>query len=140
MKILKIIFTVLILIGFGVSFYLTSLHYAEKEPVCGISFSNCDAVLTSEYSVLFGIPLALLGIIFYSTTFVLFLILIFKKMTKENKQKMTQLIFALEFAGVLFSVYFTYLQFFVIKAFCPYCLTSAVVTLLLFLLSSKLRN
>ena len=136
----KIIFVILILIGLGVSSYLTSLHYAEKEPVCGVSFSNCDAVLTSEYSVMFGVPLALMGVIFYSTTFILFLFFIFKNLSDENRSKLANGIFALEFTGVLFSAYFTYLQFFVIKAFCPYCLTSAVVTLLLFLLSFRLKE
>ncbi|MCB9796202.1 MAG: thioredoxin domain-containing protein [Alphaproteobacteria bacterium] len=56
-------------LGAGVSVYLTMSHYAAQsgaESVCNINETfNCDAVNTSAYSELFGVPIAVLGLGFY---------------------------------------------------------------------------
>ena len=136
MKFFRFIFIILILIGLGVSFYLTFLHFSQTSAICGSNeiFNNCDSVLESEYAEILGIPIALLGIVFYFSTLILFLFSIFKK----NKIFINLLFFA-EIIGIIFSAIFTYIQFFIIKALCPYCLTSAIVTLILFLLSFYLK-
>ena len=48
--------------GVGIAGYLTYVHYAGLHPICGISH-GCETVQTSVYSNLFGIPVALLGLI-----------------------------------------------------------------------------
>lgn len=137
MKMLKSLFIILILIGVGVSSYLTFLHYSQIPAVCGVSeiFASCDSVLSSKYSKLFGIPVALLGVFFYIATLFVFIFLISKK-----KKIFLTLLLLLESTGLIFSIIFTYLQFFVIKTLCPYCLTSALVTFLLFSLSFYFKN
>ncbi len=132
MKFFKVIFIALGMVGLGVSSYLTFLHFSQTSAFCRIGeiFSNCDVVLQSKYSEILGIPVALLGMIFYFSTLVIFLLLVYKK-----SKIFLRLLFFIEMIGVIFSAIFTYIQFFVIEALCPYCLTSAVVTMLLFLLS-----
>lgn len=136
MKFIKIIIVGLLLIGLGVSAYLTYLHYRQVPAVCGTGsvFSNCESVLHSKYSEIYGIPMALLGVVFYVATLILSGLILFR-----NKRVFIELLFWLELTGVIFSTGLTYLQFFVLRAVCPYCLTSAIVTFLVFGLSWLLK-
>ena len=142
MKIIKGAIVVLILVGLAISVYLTSLHYAQTidtqtPTICGASelFSNCGSVLRSEYSEIYGVPMALLGVFFYLSALILIVLTFFK-----NSEIFVKLLFWLEVVGLVFSGVLTYLQFFVLKAVCPYCLTSAIVTLLVFCLSFYLKK
>ena len=140
MKITKNIIIILILVGLAVSVYLTKLHYAQDlnstPAMCGISevFSNCNSVLQSKYSEFFGIPTAVLGVLFYVTA----LVIVITSLLKQDRI-FIKLLFWLELVGVIFSVILTYLQFFVLRAVCPYCLTSAIVTILVFGFSFYLK-
>jgi len=97
-------------------------------PPC--TLGGCEQVLASQYSKIFGIPLALIGAVYY--LIVLGLALAYLKL-KNNK-------IILAFLGVtlfrfLFSVFFISLQVFVIGAVCDYCLASAAISTILFVLS-----
>src|SRR3989338_3390816 len=66
---------VLVLLGIIDSGYLTYEHYAKTVPPCSTSiFIDCGKVLRSKYAVMFGIPLAVIGVIHYGllTIFPLF--------------------------------------------------------------------
>src|SRR3989344_2796051 len=52
------------LAGFFDSAYLTILHYKNVIPPCAIA-KGCETVLTSRFSVFFGIPIALIGSLFF---------------------------------------------------------------------------
>src|SRR3989338_4253784 len=65
------------LAGFFDSAYLTILHYKNVIPPCAIA-KGCETVLTSRFSVFFGIPIALIGSLFFLA--LIFLLLL------ENKQ------------------------------------------------------
>jgi uncharacterized membrane protein len=59
------------LAGIGVSIYLTLLHYAGIVPACPESGTiNCEAVLTSSYSVIAGttIPTSAAGIVWFAVS------------------------------------------------------------------------
>ena len=62
-------------IGFLDSAYLTILHYQHVIPPCTVT-NGCETVLTSSYSQIFGIPIALLGAGFYISIIVLSLLLL----------------------------------------------------------------
>jgi len=116
---------ILIVAGLTDSVYLTVKHFSHIVPPCTINsflpiLSDCGKVLTSRYSTVFGIPLALFGIIHYS---ILLLAFVF------SKKRIAGYILILEsFAGAFFSLYFMYLQLFVIVSICIYCSLSALIS------------
>ncbi len=118
------IFFALILLGFADSVFLTWEHYTMTSIGCPISpWINCLAVTSSKYSEIFGIPLALLGSIYY--VFLFFFL--------TRKETMFKHFFLLTSSfGVLFSLYLIYIQAFAIGLFCLYCLASAVISFLIF--------
>ena len=92
---------------------------------------DCESVLDSEYSKFLGISNVYWGLLFYlilSSMGVLIL------NSDGNKQKYFRLIRLLMIcAGLLYSIYLIYTQYFVLGEFCALCLMSAVVTTLLFI-------
>ena len=128
---------ILILAFFGLadSAYLAQ-HEASGTPLlCNIQNpSGCNVVAASQYSHIFGIPLAEFGILFYGILFVLAAleIVIFDRLLRRVLQ-------AVSLIGVAASLYFTLIQAFVIRAFCIYCLVSALITLLIFILASLIE-
>ena len=124
------LFLVLAFIGFFDATYLTVKHFLGAIPPCSI-VEGCEKVLTSEYAVIAGIPIALVGSIYYST---LFLLTIFS-FSLEGK-KYFILASRLSVLGFLVSLWLVYLQLFVVKAVCLYCVFSAVVSMLLFCLGA----
>jgi dihydroorotate dehydrogenase subfamily 2 len=118
------VFLILILLGFADSVFLTWEHYTMTSIGCPISpWINCLAVTSSKYSEIFGIPLALLGSIYY--VFLFFFL--------TRKETMFKHFFLLTSSfGVLFSLYLIYIQAFAIGLFCLYCLASAAISFLIF--------
>ena len=107
--------------GVGIAGYLTYVHYAGLHPICGISH-GCETVQTSAYASLFGVPVALLGLITYV------LILISFRSKHENGLLAG---YVLTLIGFGFSVYLTYREVFTIHAICSWCVSSAIVFTLL---------
>ncbi len=127
MKIVQIfIFLILIAIGFADSVFLTYEHYALTNIGCPVSpWINCLAVTTSKYSEIFGIPLALFGVIYY------LLMGIFVYFGRTSKMFRHFFIITSTF-GALFSVYLIFVQAVLLKVFCAYCLLSAATSFLIF--------
>lgn len=115
-------------LGFADATYLTNEHYFSIPLPCTI-FHGCETVLTSPYSVIFGIPVALLGVLYYLTVFILLVCAI--DMQKKICARLAMVCTPL---GFLASLYFVYLQIFVIKALCLYCMVSATTSTILFIL------
>ena len=120
---------VIALIGFADATYLTVEHFQGVIPPC--TLSGCEYVLTSHFSSLFGIPTALLGSIYYLVISVGVFLYIDTKKTAILKYTLLLTVF-----GFLFSLWFLYLQAFVIHAFCQYCLVSATTSTFLFVCSA----
>jgi uncharacterized membrane protein len=124
---------ILALAGLGVALYLTIIETTAVPAVCG-PIGDCNAVQQSSYSRVFGlIPVGVLGILGY------LVILVAWAWGRFRSGALAGLaapgIFACSFFGTLFSVYLTYLELFVIKAVCIWCLSSAVIITLLMLAS-----
>src|SRR5579863_2931966 len=55
------------IVGFGISMYLTIDHFQGIAPICSSKgFVNCELVTTSKYSYILGIPVSLLGLLFFT--------------------------------------------------------------------------
>lgn len=125
LKIAALIFFAVSAVGFADATYLTVKHYLGGVPPCTIH--GCEVVLTSAQSEIMGIPVALLGALYYAAILALALAYLASK-------KETVLRHAAYFttAGLIASAYFVYLQLFVIGAICLYCMLSATTSTLLF--------
>lgn len=93
--------------GLVISAYLTWTHSQGTAPVC--VGGGCEMVQTSRYSVILGIPVALLGRIAYAG-------LLSSAVIRSEVAALLGLFIAL--VGVLFSAYLTWLEVFVIRAIC----------------------
>jgi len=127
LKIIATLFSVVSALGLLDAGYLTYKHYLGGVPPCTIR--GCEVVLTSAQSEIAGIPVALLGALYYATILALTLLYIISK--KEMVIRHTAYLTP---AGFLASAYFVYLQLFVIKSICIYCMASATTSTLLFAL------
>lgn len=127
-----LIITVLILsfVGFIDATYLSIEHFLGQVPPCNISVFNCASVTQSQYSLIFGIPVALFGSVYY---LVMLIVSIFTLSGGISKYLKLFLVF-LTPVGFIFSLYFLSIQAFIIKAWCVYCVFSALVSIALFVL------
>ncbi len=125
---------VLSFLGIADSWYLGVSEVKDTPLTCNIAGLNgCNAVAQSVYSHLFGIPVGIYGLIFYILVFVAAASLLF-----YDHRRTYQVLFVLGWIGLLASCIFVYVQFFIIKALCVYCLGSAAVSLLVCLLTQQL--
>ncbi|MBI2990103.1 MAG: vitamin K epoxide reductase family protein [Candidatus Magasanikbacteria bacterium] len=115
------------LFGFSDASYLSFKDYMGQIPSCSI-LKGCETVATSSYSHVLGLPVALLGALYYFLILILTIAYLDRK--KENLLRYTAYF---TWAGLLASLWFTYLQVFVIKAICLYCIGSALSSSLLFI-------
>jgi len=104
--------------------YLAVEHLAGRSVKCTI-VSGCSEVLSSQYATVAGFPLALIGAIAY---FVVFSLGTLAAFGYRGAARLLPLVVGLMF---ITSVWLIYLQAFVIKAFCQFCLLSALVTFVL---------
>lgn len=116
---------VLALLGLAVSGYLAYVEITQTAAVCG-PVGECNVVQSSDYARVLGIPVAVLGIVNYLAILGLWII---NRMAAVKWQRPTAWSLLLVTAfGVLFSIYLTLLELFVIDAVCMWCLSSAVIT------------
>ena len=91
---------------------------------CGAS-GGCEVVQTSRWAVLLGQPVALYGVIGYLA--ILIVALAALRPVALVQRGWSILLTGLATIGVLFTVYLTYLELFVIHALCRWCVGSAVI-------------
>jgi uncharacterized membrane protein len=115
---------VLALVGLTDALYLTIQHLAGSSVPCSVT-GGCEEVLTSSYAVVAGIPLAAVGAAAYFSVFSLSILTLF------GYHIAATLLRPLVVIMVLVSLWLFYLQAFVIRAFCQFCLLSAAITIAL---------
>jgi uncharacterized membrane protein/thiol-disulfide isomerase/thioredoxin len=125
----------LCIIGLGVAGYLAYVETLQVEAVCG-PVGDCNTVQQSEYARLFGIlPIGLLGMAGYIAILGAWA---FQWLPVDKMVDLSALVMlAMTTFGTLFSIYLTFLEPFVIGATCAWCLSSAVISTALMLLSIK---
>jgi uncharacterized membrane protein len=130
---------VLSVIGIAVSFYLTYIEYTQAPVVCG-PVGDCTSVQQSQYAKLFGlVPIGLVGIIGYLGVMVVWIAA--RKTSGATQKLLDFILWVLAWLGVLFSIYLTFLEPFVIGATCMWCISSAMVmTLLLWATTGRAKN
>ncbi|OGL66526.1 hypothetical protein A2856_02435 [Candidatus Uhrbacteria bacterium RIFCSPHIGHO2_01_FULL_63_20] len=99
----------------------------------GESF-DCDVVNKGPYSVLFGIPVALIGILGY--LFLLAAALLKRRDMRDRN--LTRILLAAAAGGTAFALYLTGIEAFVLRVWCLLCISSQVSILLILVLSYSL--
>jgi uncharacterized membrane protein len=124
-----LVIIVLAVLGLFVAGYLSWSHYSGEPVYCGGS-NSCELVNSSRFAFLGPIPVALIGL----TGFVLILALSLIP-PREDRQWPALLIFGGALIGVMLQWYLFYIEVFVLRAICYWCLTSQTLITLIFLLS-----
>jgi uncharacterized membrane protein len=134
---LRFVLGALAVAGLLISAYLTWTHIVGAAPVCISGSGGCETVQSSRYATILGIPVATLGAVAYlgllfsavlrgeAGVYLGFLILLFSAVLRGEAG--VYLGFLIALVGAFFSAYLTYLEVFVIRALCQWCLASAAV-------------
>ena len=115
--------------GFVISLYLTFVHYRGYVSPCYV-VHGCETVQTSKYSVILGVPLALVGTIYFGLMFYLGIALL-----TSSHQPIVTVYRLLAFAGALAIIPLFLLQAIVLKAFCTYCVATEAIMLVMWVMS-----
>lgn len=122
----------LALAGLLVAIYLLLDNLGLTGPVaCGIG--DCATVQNSRYARIAGLPVSGLGAAGYGALFVLALLGLQRGLA--GARWIPRLLLAGAALGLLFTAYLTFLEAFVIRAWCQWCVISAVLIALIFLAS-----
>lgn len=121
----------LVLVGLFIAGYLSYLKLAAAPAACvDAGPFDCNVVLNSLYSELAGLPIAYLGLGVYA---LIGLVMLFERRLSFLEQYGSLLIFGIGLFAWLFSMWLVYVQFFLLEALCPWCLSHEANFTLLFL-------
>lgn len=129
----SVLVPILAIAGLAVAGYLSYVEFTGSNSYCPVG--RCEAVQHSVYSSFFGIPTAVMGVVAYAA--ILALWVVGEKVGGTIGGAAPLGVFGVSFIGTIFSLYLTYLELFVIKAVCMWCLMSAVVITLILLVSLR---
>ena len=126
------------LVGVFVSAYLY-LYKIGRIGTLACGTGGCETVQTSEWSRFAGVEVALIGVLGYAALLVVSLIAL--QPASAGRRWPADLLAGLASGGVLFTLYLTYLELFVIRAICRWCVGSAaiIVTILILALLARRR-
>lgn len=122
---------VLTIIGLLVSIYMTIYKVTSNDNMC-VGSKDCSVVNASKYSEVNGIPVAVVGAIGYS---VLLGLLWLERKPGFFKDNGSMIFFSIALIGFFFTLWLIYVEVALLKAYCPFCITSQVSMTLIFILS-----
>jgi uncharacterized membrane protein/thiol-disulfide isomerase/thioredoxin len=122
---------ILALVGLGIATYLSYVEITHVEAICG-PISGCNFVQSSPYARILNIPVAVLGVLYYLGIGVLWAGQ--RSLSRRWANRSVLGLLGLTFIGILFSIYLTFLEIFVVRAICMWCLGSALAATVLMLL------
>jgi uncharacterized membrane protein len=131
MRLLRFILIGLSIIGLAVAGYLTYSALTLSDALCAPG-GGCDTVRQSEYSKVAGVPVALIGLLGYLG---ILGVLLLEEPVEFFADNGPMLVFGMSLIGFIYSLYLTYLELYVIRAICPWCVASAVIMTLVFALA-----
>jgi uncharacterized membrane protein len=123
----------LALVGIFIAAYLTLYHFGFIGTLACTGSAGCATVQLSKWSRLFGLPVATWGLGFYVTVFIVALVGLQDRYAESREFAL--LLLLLTGWGALFSAWLTYLEAGPIGAWCQWCIGSAIVAALQFVVS-----
>ena len=121
----------LVVLGLLVSIYMTIYKITSNDKMC-LGSGDCSTVNASKYSEVNGIPVAVIGALGYAA---ILTVLYFENRNRFFKQNGTLMIFGMALTGFLFTVWLIYVEVALLKAICPFCVTSQVSMTIIFIIA-----
>jgi len=113
--------------GIAVSSYLTYSHYADEATVCA-GIGSCAFVQTSEYSEIVGVPVALMGLLYFVAVLSLSTARLAGGAVRMPWAQPA--VFSMALGGTALVTYLTYVEVFILEAVCIWCVSVATLTVL----------
>ena len=120
------------LAGVFVALYLT-LYKLGYIGTLACAVGSCETVQTSKWATLLGFPVGAWGVAYYLAVLALALLGLTARFA--DSRGLSDVLLAITAFGLLFSIWLTYLELFVIHAICQWCVVSAILAAILFVLS-----
>ena len=120
------------LAGMFVALYLT-LYKLGYIGTLACSVGSCETVQTSKWATFLGVPVGMWGVAYYIG--VLAVSLAGLAPAFAERRGVSQILVGMTGVGLLFSLWLTYLELFVIHAICQWCVVSAILATALFVIS-----
>lgn len=127
-------YIIIIITAFGGLFITNLIHRKRKyshQLICPVG-ADCDPVIYSKYSRLFRVPLETIGAVYY--TIIVLTYAAFQVIPDLHSPGAALVLLELTTVALLFSIYLTGVQVFALKQWCTWCLFSAVICLIVFLI------
>ena len=121
----------LVVVGLLVSIYMTIYKVTSNDSMC-LGSGDCSTVNASIYSEVNNIPVAAIGILGYLA---ILGVLFFENRNSFFRQNGTLMIFGMSLTGFIFTVWLIYVEIALLKALCPFCVTSQVAMTLIFIMA-----
>jgi len=122
---------VLAVLGLLVASYMTVYKWTDNQTMC-LGNGGCSVVNSSVYSEIYGIPVALVGVLGYA---VILAALVLAGRLAFLRRNGVLIVFGLCLAGFIFTVYLIYVEIALIHALCPFCIVSQLIMSVLFALA-----
>ena len=123
---------ILSVVGFAASFYIYHSKKYNKTLYCPIG-QDCNAVVKSKYGKTFGIENTVPGMLYYVSIFIYGIDMILNRNLFKDNIIYYSLVIA-SIGSVLFSIYLTAVQVFVLKKWCEYCIVSSIASVLILII------
>jgi uncharacterized membrane protein len=122
---------ILSIYGLAASIYLTITHFQPKALACVSNGTfNCEKVTQSPQSEIFGIPVAMLGLVFFVPMLLLCLPAAWR--TADRRIHLGRLVLSVTGVGMI--LYLIVAELFIIKSICLWCSSVHVTTFILFVI------
>jgi uncharacterized membrane protein len=136
-NIANIIVILLSCTGFLLANYIRTTKKAPGTLVCPME-GSCEEVVTSQFSKIMGVPVEIMGMAYYSLTFLVYLsFLISPTLLPEVS---SYIMLGVGATAFLFSIYLTIVQSALLKHWCTWCLCSAAISTIIFLIVLYVSN
>ena len=116
--------------GFVLAFFIFISKRKAKPIACPMD-GHCDDVVRSEFSKFFGVPVEILGMLYYAVAVAAYSVFYFYSGLAVPLAAFAM--FGLASFSFLFSLYLTFIQAFSLKQWCVWCLASAGLSSFIFL-------
>ena len=130
-KRLKQVIVAITVLGLLVSIYMTIYKVTNNDSMC-LGLGGCSIVNASGYSEVYGIPVAAVGVLGYLS---ILAALYLESRPGFFQSNGSMILFGLTLTGFLFTVWLIFVEVALLKAYCPFCITSQVAMTLIFILT-----
>lgn len=121
----------LVIIGLAVSVYMTIYKISGNDGMC-LGSGDCSTVNASRFSEVNGIPVAVFGIAGYAA---ILIVLFYENKNEFFRKNGTLLVFGMSLTGFLFTLWLVYVELVLLKAICPFCVTSQISMTIIFIIA-----